>query len=84
MSPLTWAYAIFIENVFWSRRQQQLNIFVPHGVTSFVTSASHIFVKRGAPAKLRLMVEYEHMPVASSTILVLGGSIRQVAPISKG
>lgn len=39
------------------------------------TDACHVFVKKGVPAKLRLVVEYEDMPVSNSHyVLVLAGS----------
>jgi hypothetical protein len=42
------------------------------------TEALHRFVKRGVPAKLRLIVEYEDDPVANTNyVLVLDGVIHQ-------
>ena len=42
------------------------------------TDARHRFVKRGLPAKLRVVVEYEDVPVANSNYtLTVDGSIRQ-------
>jgi N-acetylmuramoyl-L-alanine amidase len=42
------------------------------------TDARHYFVKRGVPAKLRLVVEYEDMPVSNSDyVLVVDGSFER-------
>ena len=42
------------------------------------TDARHQFVKRGVPAKLRLVVEYEDMPVSNKDyVLVVDGSTRK-------
>jgi N-acetylmuramoyl-L-alanine amidase len=49
------------------------------------TDAHHRFLKRGVPAKLRLVVEYEDVPVSNAAyILTLGGLIREGTTDSAG
>jgi len=49
------------------------------------TDARHRFVKRGTPAKLRLVVEYEDDPVANADyVLSLDGSVRKGKTDSQG
>ena len=56
-------------------------IMIPDRQTKTVaanTDARHVFVKQGVPAKLRLVVEYEDMPVSNSNyVLVVDGAILQ-------
>lgn len=49
-------------------------VMIPERQTKEVpasTDARHVFVKLGVPAKLRIVVEYEDMPVANSDYLLL-------------
>jgi hypothetical protein len=49
------------------------------------TDELHVFVKRGVPAKLRLIVEYEDAPVANQEyVLVLAGSTLQGSTDQQG
>ena len=49
------------------------------------TDAHHRFLKRGVPAKLRVVVEYEDQPVANADyILTVDGQIRQGTTDDKG
>ena len=49
------------------------------------TDAHHRFLKRGVSAKLRLVVEYEDVPVSNAAyVLTLGGSIREGTTDSAG
>jgi hypothetical protein len=42
------------------------------------TDARHYYVKRGVPAKVRLVVEYDDMPVSNADyVLVMGGSTQR-------
>jgi hypothetical protein len=49
------------------------------------TDSHHRFLKRGVPAKLRLIVEYEDAPVSDTAyVLTLGGTIREGTTDSAG
>jgi N-acetylmuramoyl-L-alanine amidase len=51
---------------------------LPNKIVPANTDALHRFVKRGEPAKLRVVVEYEDEPVANADyVLMLDGEIRQ-------